>query len=124
MNSNQLLKGLITGVFLGGLGALLTAPASGKETRQKAKDYADNWEYHFEEIKSNITELTQNIIHTAGITYEQLIPAIADIKEAIIKWQEDITPHQMKISEKVEELQEAVYDLENALSALGNKQSS
>ena len=100
---------------------MLTAPASGKETRQKAREYAENWEYHSTEIKNNIVELTQNIIHTAGITYEQLLPAIEEIREAIIKWQKEIAPHREKISEKVEELQEAVHDLEHAVNGLSKK---
>ncbi|MDF2557464.1 MAG: hypothetical protein K0R71_1292 [Bacillales bacterium] len=118
MSSNQLLKGFITGVLLGGVGALLTAPASGKETRKKVKDYAENWEIHFEEIKQSIFELTENIIHTAGVTYEQLLPAIDEIKEAIVKWQEEIAPHRERITDKVEELQNAINGLEQAVSGL------
>lgn len=121
MNSNQLIRGFITGVLLGGIGALLTAPASGKETRKKVRDYAENWEIHFEEIKQSIFDLTENIIHTAGVTYEQLLPAIDEIKESIVKWQEEIAPHRESINEKVEELQEAVNGLEQAVSGLSNK---
>lgn len=121
MSSNQLLKGLVTGAILGGISALLTAPASGKETRKKVKEYADNWEIHFEEIRKSILELSENIIHTAGVTYEQLLPAIDEIKNAIIKWQEEIAPHREKISEKVEELQEAFNGLEKTINGLNNK---
>lgn len=60
MSAKQILIGSISGIVAGAVVGLLLAPQSGKETRQKIADSADDWKKKLKKLKhKSLSELDQ-----------------------------------------------------------------
>ncbi|MFT4204433.1 MAG: YtxH domain-containing protein [Chitinophagaceae bacterium] len=81
MSAKQILIGSISGVVAGAVVGLLLAPQSGKETRQKIVDSADEWKKKLKKFKKkSLSELD----HLQDVFGKQVDGLSEDVREKVL----------------------------------------
>lgn len=111
MNLSKFLTGLVSGIAFGGGIALLKNPHTGKQNRERVKDYANNLSNAAKDMQGSIaqaqnavTDLGKQGISSAKIARDEIGFAIQDFKRSAV-------PQFNEIQKKVTQLNN---DLESA----------
>ncbi|WP_100330528.1 YtxH domain-containing protein [Bacillus xiapuensis] len=121
MNKKTLLAGLITGTAIGAAAALLNAPMSGRETREKLHAAGAFAKSSGEEIKNDVTQIKTAVKNLTAVSKEQLGDIPAGLKVSAALWRESAEPHLHNLQKEMTELQSTVKELQTALPAPGKK---
>jgi gas vesicle protein len=81
--ANSFITGLLAGAAIGGVIALLYAPQSGKETREKIKQKMADLEKEFENLKGKAADKTDSVRKDLADRLAELQKEIDDLSKAI-----------------------------------------
>jgi gas vesicle protein len=112
MKVKSLLIGFLTGSIIAGATTLLTAPASGKETRNRIRQNKDEITGLLLEIKDRIVEIKNESVNVSKVGKESLQTFIADVKVLLDEWKTDIEPNKNALNNRIQEIESAVNELE------------
>ncbi|MGC6769996.1 YtxH domain-containing protein [Enterococcus sp. LJL128] len=102
------LKGLIFGSVVGGIGGLLLAPRSGKETQEKIIDELDDWKYLTEDFNHKL-EGFKSALTDFQVTTETVIPPFVE------GLNRDIENFKFQAEPRIEQLQEQLEKIQSEL---------
>lgn len=117
MKGKSLLLGFLVGGVAAGITTLLTAPASGKDTRKYIVENKDSLKEQLSILKENVSEVSQSISSLTKEGKEGIGAFIQDIKTLTEAWKTDIAPHQEQLKKELQALQESLNDLELKLES-------
>ncbi|MDE3838128.1 hypothetical protein C0966_01850 [Bacillus methanolicus] len=117
MKLKSLLLGILVGGVSAGIGALLTAPASGKETRQNLKEKKDLLLNQFSVLKKNLAELKDAATYASKEGKEAITTFASDVKSSIDNWKNEISPHQQQLKKEIQDIEKKLNGLEQTLNA-------
>ncbi|KAB2337132.1 YtxH domain-containing protein [Cytobacillus depressus] len=115
MNSKSFLIGLIVGGAAASISALLTAPHSGRETRENVKANAECIKNQMAELKNQLIALSNSAVSATKEGKEAITALSSDIKTVITEWRHDILPHQQNLQNEIKRIEEAIDNLEKVL---------
>lgn len=114
-SGKQFIKGLLVGGAIGGTAALLLAPRSGKETRDKIQKEIDDTIQVFLDVKDSREEVVFNAQHLKDLT-ETMIPEFTEgIEKSVERFQfkskyrlEDIKQQLATIQKEMDHFKESI----------------
>ncbi|PLR89959.1 YtxH domain-containing protein [Bacillus sp. T33-2] len=116
MKAKSVLMGLIAGGAAAGIITLLTAPASGRETRRNLKAHKDEVMGHLKDVKDSVIEL-KNTVSTATKEGKSGINTfVHDLKLAIYEWKLSTDSNKAELQKDIMEIEHAIQELESELS--------
>jgi gas vesicle protein len=116
MKVKSFLYGFMTGGFAAGVSILLTAPNSGKVTRDKMKKNTQTVLTQLQIIKKNLWDLKSSALHATKEGRAQISTFLSEVKLAIGQWEEDVRPQQEQIQKEMIEMKETIQELEAKVS--------
>ncbi|MEI5990750.1 hypothetical protein A5881_002255 [Enterococcus termitis] len=104
-------KGILFGALVGGVGGLLFAPRSGKDTRQKFIDELEDWSDLKEDFTEKLDQFKESAqaLQTAADTYIE--PFIDGINQDVENFMFQAEPRLDQILEQVEKIQSELPDI-------------
>ncbi|WP_102271916.1 YtxH domain-containing protein [Cytobacillus massiliigabonensis] len=112
MKAKSLLIGFIIGGAVAGISTLLSAPASGRDSRKKIKE-------KIECIQNQLIELNRKFIRVKDATIlaskegkKEILAFSSDVKQSINQWKADILPHQQELQKELQAIEIAIHELE------------
>jgi len=117
MKIKSLFIGLVTGSVLAGAATLLTAPTSGKETRERIKKNKDEIAFTLMELKEKAAAVKEDASTATLAGKETLKTFIADLKILLDNWKEDIKPNKEELTKSIQEIESSIQELEAIASA-------
>ncbi|MDZ5470205.1 YtxH domain-containing protein [Bacillus sp. 31A1R] len=117
MKTKTLLLGFIVGGIAAGVTTLLSAPASGKETRNYIKENSNQWRNQLLDLKISLLDLKNSTTSATKEGKEVISTFISDVKILLADWQEDINPNQEQLKFELNSIQETVNELESQIQA-------
>lgn len=98
-------KGILFGSVVGGLGGLLLAPRSGKETQEKILDEVDDWKYLTNDFNEKLATFKASLSDFQE-TAETTIPPFAEgINKDIESFKFQAEPRLEQIQEQLDKIQ-------------------
>lgn len=116
MKVQSLLLGFIIGGVAAGVVTLLSAPASGKETRKNLSNHKEIWEENILQLKESLMELKDSISVVSKEGKDETLAFVQDIKVLVDSWKRDILPYQERIRNELDAMQSTIQELEEALN--------
>ncbi len=105
------IKGLLFGATVGGVGGLLMAPRSGKETQQMVETYIDDVTESTKEFNDSLQNFQQALAQTQQ-TVEETIPYFTkSLQKDIEAFKFQAEPRLARINEQVEEMNQHIASL-------------
>ncbi|MBP2241078.1 gas vesicle protein [Cytobacillus eiseniae] len=118
------LKSLLLGFFIGGAAAgistLLSAPASGKNTRKQLQERSRSLQNQLVDLKDKFIDIKSTTITASKEGTKEIIAFSADVKQSISSWKKDILPHQQELQKELKEIENAIQELEKSLNVQKN----
>lgn len=112
MKVKSLTIGLLVGTALGASASLLSAPRSGKDTREHIKSQVDEVKRGVEKVKINGKVLSDQIVATSKEGAELIKDLSKEMKVSLEQWQQTIKPHQDNIERYLKEIELRLEELE------------
>ncbi|ULT58074.1 YtxH domain-containing protein [Neobacillus drentensis] len=116
MKVKSFLYGLMTGGLAAGVSVLLTAPNSGKVTREKMKENTQSVLNQLQVIQKNLLELKNSAIHASKEGRAQISTFLTEVKSALAQWEEEVSPQQERIQKEINEMKNTIQELEDEIS--------
>ncbi|MFB4163742.1 YtxH domain-containing protein [Alteribacillus sp. JSM 102045] len=113
MDSKSLITGLITGFIIGGFSALITAPASGNETRDSFKNLS--WKSLNRKAARTGKEAVQDWRYAATEGFEAFDGLTQEMKRTYSRYKEEVEPEVEAIQQQVKEISDAIADLNDQI---------
>lgn len=117
MKIKSLFIGFVTGSILTGAATLLTAPSSGKETRDRIKKNKEDIALTLLELKEKAAAVKEDASTATQAGKETLKTFIADLKILLDNWKEDIEPNKEELTKSIKEIESSIQELEAIASA-------
>ncbi len=108
---SNFVKGLFFGATVGGIGGLLMAPRSGKETQKMVEDYIDDTTDATKEFNQSLQNFRQAVAQTQQ-TVEETIPFV------VKSLQKDIEAFKFQAEPRIARINEQVADMQNHIATL------
>ncbi|WP_175487418.1 YtxH domain-containing protein [Alteribacillus persepolensis] len=109
MDSKSLLTGLLTGIAIGGLSALLTAPAPGNQTRSNVKNF--NWRSLNRKAADEGKHALEDWQYAATEGFEAVDGLTQEMKKTYSRYKEEVEPEVEAIQHQVREISDAIAEL-------------
>lgn len=115
MKATSLWAGFLVGGIAAGIATILTAPATGEESRHRLKESKGEMERKLHEIKSGLDEIKNTVTKLSTEGKVVVTDFIQDVKILIKAWQKDIAPHQHQLKNEIHSLQKTLEQLEESI---------
>ncbi|MGY4690486.1 YtxH domain-containing protein [Salibacterium sp. K-3] len=109
MDSKSLVSGLLTGLAAGGVLTLLSAPASGDETRQYMKQY--NWQQVNRLLSRKGKAAVYDWRYAATEGFEAVDGLTEEMKKTYSRYKEEVEPEMESIQQQVKEISDSITEL-------------
>jgi len=116
MKAKSLLLGLLAGSAAAGISTLLTAPASGRDTRQQLKENTILLKEQLLELKSELMAIKESASFASKEGKTAFKAFSNDIKYSISNWKNEILPHQHRLQRELKEIEAALHELETNIN--------
>lgn len=116
LNGKSLFLGFLAGGAIAGIATLLSAPASGEETRKKLAENKNIALAEFKELKHRLTEIKDSISVASLEGKSVFADFIQDIKLALNEWKTETAPIKQELAKELKELEQTIAELEKSLS--------
>lgn len=83
MKQGSFIAGLLTGAVIGGVIALLSAPRSGKETREILKGKLEEYEKEFEDLKKKAGQKSEKVKEDLAARLAELQKQVEDLLKKV-----------------------------------------
>ena len=121
MKYKSLLIGFLIGGAAAGIGTLLSAPSSGKETRQNLIENAGNIKKQMTELKNQIIDLKDTALRASKEGKIIIAEFSSDVITMVNEWKQDIHPNQQVLHQEIHAIEKAISDLEKSLDLKNEK---
>ncbi|QED47132.1 YtxH domain-containing protein [Cytobacillus dafuensis] len=117
MNVKSWLLGFFIGGAAAGISVLLTAPNSGKETRQYVREQKESIQKQILDLNKQLIELKNSTIKASKEGKNTISAFSSEVKTSIQKWRDEILPHQQDLQKELHSIELAILDLEKSIEA-------
>lgn len=121
MKVKSLLLGFLIGGAAAGISTLLTAPNSGKETRQTINENKDKIKKQMSDLRNQILDIKAAAVNASKEGKNMIAAFSSDMKTVISDWKRDILPHQQALKKDIHAIEAAISDLEKSLDLKNEK---
>lgn len=121
MKAKSMLLGFLIGGAAAGISTLLTAPNSGKETRQTIKENKDKMKKQMSELRNQILDIKVAAVNASKEGKNMIAVFTSDMNTVISDWKRDILPHQQALQNDIHAIEAAISDLEKSLDLKNEK---
>ncbi|WP_313799200.1 YtxH domain-containing protein [Cytobacillus sp.] len=118
MKTKSLLIGFIIGGTVAGISTLLSAPAPGRDTRNKIQEKKKCIQNQMIELKKKVIHVKDATIHASKEGKKEILAFSSDVKNSINKWKADILPHQQELQKELQAIESAMNELEENINHL------
>ncbi|MEK4149069.1 YtxH domain-containing protein [Robertmurraya sp. FSL W8-0741] len=115
MNKKSFMLGLLIGGISAGVAALLSAPASGKESRIFIKENTHIWKQQLFELAHDLEKIKTSISALTKEGKDTLSSFIKDVKILLETWQIEMKPHEEQLKNELHSIQKTIQELESSL---------
>ncbi|AGX03298.1 hypothetical protein B14911_20463 [Bacillus sp. NRRL B-14911] len=115
MKAKSLLLGFLIGGTAAGISTLLSAPASGKDTRKMIKDNKEAVGSQLAELKTDFMELKRSASYASIQGKSHLGEFVSDIKHSVSDWQNAIRPQKLELQRDLQSIEQSLTELENSI---------
>ncbi|CAM3650495.1 YtxH domain-containing protein [Mesobacillus zeae] len=116
MKAKSLVLGIIAGGTAAAVATLLTAPASGKETRQKLSANKDEVMKQLSDVKDSLLEMKQSISTLSKEGKTSLETFLHDVKLSVYEWKLNTDSNKAELQKDIKEIEQTIQDLESELA--------
>lgn len=117
LNGKSLLLGLLAGGAIAGIATILSAPASGKETRYKLAENKEIALSELRELKNSLMQIKDSLSVASSEGKKAIGDFIKDVKLAVNEWKVETSPIKESLAKELQALEQTLEDLEKNLSA-------
>ncbi|MFD3447268.1 YtxH domain-containing protein [Microbacteriaceae bacterium 4G12] len=107
--------GLICGSAVAGIAALLAAPSSGKELRNKVKQKGLELKNSLHCLSADTKLLKEQITQTATEGKEVILELKEDMQKVLSTWKKDVKPNKENIEREIREIQQSIESLQKTV---------
>ncbi|MDQ0268937.1 YtxH domain-containing protein [Cytobacillus purgationiresistens] len=115
MKAKSLFLGLLVGGTAASVAALLSAPASGKETRKYISIQSKVFASQMSELNDQLSVIKKRLVHVGHEGKEAMTALTTDMVESINQWKADILPHQKELQKELQNIEKSIAELEATL---------
>lgn len=116
MKAKALLLGFLVGGAAAGIATLMSAPASGEETRRKVAANKDAFSAELTELKESLVEVKNSISTVSNEGKSALTDFIKDVKLAVYEWQLSTEQNKTELQKDIKEIEETIQELEKDIT--------
>ena len=116
LNGKSLMLGFLAGGAIAGIATLLSAPATGEETRKKLAANKNIALAELKELKHRLFEIKDSISVASLEGKSVFADFIQDIKLALNEWKTETAPIKQELANELKELEQTIAELEKNLS--------
>jgi gas vesicle protein len=116
LNGKSLLFGFLAGGAIAGIATLLSAPATGEETRKKLAANKNIAIAELQELKNRLFEIKDSISVASLEGKSVFADFIQDINLALNEWKTETAPIKQELAKELKELEQTIAELEKSLS--------
>ncbi|SFL63809.1 YtxH domain-containing protein [Salibacterium qingdaonense] len=109
MDSKSLISGLFAGLMAGSIASLLSAPASGDETRQYMKQY--NWKNVNRLLSRKGQAAVYDWRYAATEGLEAVDGLTQEMKKTYSRYKQEVEPEMESIQEQIKEISDSITEL-------------
>ncbi len=107
--------GLLIGGISAGVAALLSAPASGKETRTYIKENTHMWKQQLLELTHDLEKIKASLVVLTKEGKDNISSFLKDVKILLETWQLEMKPHEEQLKKELHSIQKTIQELESSL---------
>lgn len=111
-----MLIGFVVGGTISAAAALLTAPASGREVRNRVKEQGVELKKITDDIIQDGMKLKDQIARTSKDGVALIAELTQDMRKSVEDWKGSITPNQDNIQSYLEQIETSIKELEDKIS--------
>ncbi|MBN6887648.1 gas vesicle protein [Cytobacillus horneckiae] len=116
MKAKTLFLGFVVGGVAAGIATLLSAPASGKDTRKYISIQSKSIALQIKELGEQLKEIKSRLAYVGEEGKEALSTLATDMADSISQWKKDILPHQQELQKEIANIEKSIADLEKTLN--------
>lgn len=116
LNGKSLLIGFLAGGAIASIATILSAPASGKETRHKLAENKEIALSELRELKDSLLQIKDSVAAASTEGKQVIADFINDVKLAIHEWKVETAPIKAELAKDLQALEQIVEDLEKNLA--------
>ena len=105
------IKGILFGSLVGGIGGLLLAPRSGKETQEKIREELDDWTDLKDNYDESLARFKQSLADFQDTAEATIEPFVKGINRDLNNFAFQAEPRLEQIQKQLEKIQEELPDL-------------
>ncbi|WP_404331136.1 YtxH domain-containing protein [Mesobacillus maritimus] len=120
MNGKSLFLGFLAGGAIAGIATLLSAPAPGRETRNKIATNKNIAIAELQDIKERLLEIKDSASAASIEAKTVFADFIRDIKLALNEWETETAPIKQELAKELKELEQTLEELEKSFSTHPN----
>ncbi|GGB51607.1 YtxH domain-containing protein [Virgibacillus dakarensis] len=112
---SSLLLGFVVGGVVSATATLLSAPSSGRDLRNRAKQQGIEWKQMIADLKSDGKRLKEQITSTSKEGASLIKELTREMKSSVQDWKKSVEPHQKNIQRYLEQIESSLKDLEDKM---------
>jgi gas vesicle protein len=116
LNGKSLFFGFLAGGAIAGIATLLSAPATGEETRKKLAANTNIAIAELQELKNRLFEIKDSISVASLEGKSVFADFIQDVNLALNEWKTETAPIKQELAKELKELEQTIAELEKSLS--------
>ncbi|UII56884.1 YtxH domain-containing protein [Cytobacillus spongiae] len=113
MRGKSAFIGFVVGGAAAAIATLLTAPASGNETRKNLQANKKIWSEHIQELQESIIEVKNSAIKLSQQGKGTITALTKDLNHSISTWKKEVEPHQQAIQDELRAIEHSIEELES-----------
>ena len=116
MNVKSWLLGFLAGGIATGIATLLSAPASGVETRRKLAENKEAFTAELNDLKLSLVEIKESVSAASKEGKTVINDFVQDVKLAVDEWQLSTDENKVGLEKELKEIEQTIQDLEKELT--------
>lgn len=121
MKIKPLFLGFVAGSSAAVIATLLSAPASGKETRKKLSENKETFLSELRDLKEGLISIKESVAAASKESKTGIREFIHDIKLSVTEWKQNTDEHRVEISNELKEIEQTIEELEKNLAKTPQK---
>ena len=112
-----LFNGLLFGCLIGGVAGLLRTPQTGKQNREKLKQYIEGTTEHVEDVSNKVSDLKDAVTELSNQSKQFSSTFMKEMNETVQSFTYEAEPRIRRMQDQTKKLQTDINDLSQSMGS-------